>query len=360
MALVRFWRNRERLSLRAEKVCFDGRPILKKSDVTRVVKKAFKETKGSGTRKLFHRLKNVYRGVRERDIGRVLGKSRLHQQLNVRFQNKAILKPIRARSVQIRHQADLISMESMPATWKGKTFKFVLSLMDVFSRYHWLIPLEGKSSKPIAVALSELYIQHDPRRVIQHDQGPEFEGAVKKLCKKLRIKVIKGRPYHPQSQGKVERAHCSFRKKLMYDLLTMKNGGVNWVKSLPEYAKTLNEEPREELSWKSAFEVYYGRKFNHADRLSEFPVAQEWDQTGEEYKRMVEPKPSDYTRRTKACKRLQQSVASASKKCADRMIKKALRNNPPSVYNVGENVLIRYPPRKENLYEEMRVACQSP
>ena len=108
----------------------------------------------------------------------------------------------------------------------------------------------------------------------------------------------------------------------MYDLLTMKNGGVNWVKLLPEYAKTLNEEPREELSWKSAFEVYYGRKFNHADRLSEFPVAQEWDQTGQEYERMVEPKPSDYTRRTKACKRLQQSVASASKKCEDRMIKK--------------------------------------
>lgn len=71
-ALVQFWRNRERLSLRAEKVCFDGRPILKKSDVARVVKKAFKETKGSGTRKLFHRLKNVYRGVGERDIRRVL------------------------------------------------------------------------------------------------------------------------------------------------------------------------------------------------------------------------------------------------------------------------------------------------
>lgn len=88
----------------------------------------------------------------------------------------------------------------------------------------------------------------------------------------------------------------------MYDLLIIKNGGVNWVKSLPEYAKTLNEEPRKELSWKSAFEVYYGCKFNHADRLPEFPVAQEWDQTGE-YERMVTPKPSDYKRRIKACKK---------------------------------------------------------
>ena len=116
-ALVQFWRNRKRISLKAEKVLMDGRPILKKSNVTRVVKNAFKETKGSGTRKLFHRLKSAYRGVGERDIRRVLGQSRLHKQLNVRYQNKAILKPIRARNVQIRHQADLISMESMPATW---------------------------------------------------------------------------------------------------------------------------------------------------------------------------------------------------------------------------------------------------
>ena len=151
--------------------------------------------------------------MRERDIRRVLEKSCLHQQLNVRFQNKAILKPIRVRNVQIRHQADLITMESMPATWKGKTFKFVLSLMDMFSRYYWLIPLEGKSSKPIAVVLSELLIQHGPPRVIYHDKGPEFEGAVKKLCKKLGIKIVKGHPYYPQSQGKVKRAHRSFRKK---------------------------------------------------------------------------------------------------------------------------------------------------
>ena len=136
----------------------------------------------------------------------------------------------------------------MPATWKGKTFKLVHSLMDVFSRYHWLIPLEGKSTKPKAVALSELYIQHGPPRVIQHDKGPEFEGAVKKLCKKLGIKVVKGHPSHPQSQGKVKRAHHSFRKKLMNDLLTIENRGVDWVKSLPEYAKTFNEKPFEELS----------------------------------------------------------------------------------------------------------------
>ena len=56
--------------------------------------------------------------------------------------------------------------------------------------------------------------------------GGEFEGAVVALCKKLGIKVVKGRPYHPQSEGKVEGAHRSF-KKIMHDLLVMGKAGVN-------------------------------------------------------------------------------------------------------------------------------------
>ncbi|KAL9978167.1 hypothetical protein ACROYT_G015657 [Oculina patagonica] len=144
----------------------------------------------------------------------------------------------------------------------------------------------------------------DHLKLFSMTKARSLKVQLRSFVKKLRINVVKGRPYHPQSQGKVERTHRSFRKKLMYDLLTMKNGGANWVKSLPKYAKTLNEEPREELLWKSPFEVYYGRKVNRFDRLVELPVAQEWDQTLEEYERMVAPKPRDYTRHTNDSKKI--------------------------------------------------------
>ena len=44
----------------------------------------------------------------------------------------------------------------------------------------------------------------------------------------------------------------------------MKQGrkGVNWVKNLLEYSKCLNNAKREELGWRSAFEVCYGRKLS--------------------------------------------------------------------------------------------------
>lgn len=234
--------------------------MVKKEGASDVVKKMYKSSKGSGVRKIYHKLKNSYSCVAERDVYKVLAKSSVHQRLNVRFENKARLRPVRARTVQIRHQTDLVDMKRLRTKHKGKTYRYVLPIIDVFSRYHWLVPLQTKKSSQVARELLRIYTEHGAPRVIQHSQGREFEGAVATLCKKLGIKVVKDRPYHPQSQGKVERSHRSFKKKIMHDFLVMGKAGVNWIKSLPEYARSLNLDPNEELSWKSPFEVHYGRK----------------------------------------------------------------------------------------------------
>ena len=75
---------------------------------------------------------------------------------------------------------------------KGKVFKYVLSVMDVFSRYQWLVPLERKLSSRVSRELLRIYRENGVPHVIQHDQGPEFDGAVSCLSKRLQIKVIKG------------------------------------------------------------------------------------------------------------------------------------------------------------------------
>ena len=42
-------------------------------------------------------------------------------------------------------------------------------------------------------------------------------GVVIDLCELLKIKLKNSRPYHPQSQGKVERSHGTWKKKLEFD-----------------------------------------------------------------------------------------------------------------------------------------------
>ena len=89
----------------------------------------------------------------------------------------------------------------------GRVYRYVLSVMDVFSRYCRLRPLEKKASHHVSQALKAIYAEHGPPDRLQSDRGSEFEGKVRPLCKALKIKLIKSRPYHPQSQGKVERSH---------------------------------------------------------------------------------------------------------------------------------------------------------
>ena len=52
------------------------------------------------------------------------------------------------------------------------------------------------------------------------------------------------------------------RKKVAFDMLTKKRIGINWVNSLPNYMKCVNNEKRKALGWQSPFEIYFGRKSN--------------------------------------------------------------------------------------------------
>ena len=57
-------------------------------------------------------------------------------------------------------------MQKCPVEWKGRLYKYILSLIDVFSRYHWLKPLERKSSRAVASALNSIYAIHGPPETV--------------------------------------------------------------------------------------------------------------------------------------------------------------------------------------------------
>ena len=103
---VRFWRNKSKFSIQkvngVERLFFDGKAVMKKSELRDVVRKEFKHCKGIGARKLKHRLKKRFEGVSEPQLQQVLSRSKANQKMNARFTNKAISRSIRARAVQVR------------------------------------------------------------------------------------------------------------------------------------------------------------------------------------------------------------------------------------------------------------------
>jgi len=186
--------------------------------------------------------------------------------------------------------------------------------MDVFSRFVWLRPVSVKSSKNIADELRILYLEHGPPRVIQCDQGGEFKGPVKELCRQLEIKIICSRPYHPQSQGKVERSHRALQSKMEYDFIQMGAKGVNWAESLPNYQRILNEDPKEVLAYKTPFEVYFARHCNSYNTAMT-------DEEVVENAGKCNPSEGDRRRCSKHASNIRRQAAKASERCSERMVR---------------------------------------
>ena len=58
---------------------------------------------------------------------------------------------------------------------------------------------------------------------------------------------------------------------------------------------------------------------------------------------MIHPRSKDYSEHEINFRAIRNLASSATRKCAQRMVARGERNNPPSVYEEGETVLIPYP-----------------
>ena len=67
--------------------------------------------------------------------------------------------------------ADLIDMSSFSRSNKG--YKYLMTVIDVFSKYGWIVPLKTKTGKEVAQALRKLFLDGHPSRLCT-DKGTEF------------------------------------------------------------------------------------------------------------------------------------------------------------------------------------------
>ena len=101
----------------------------------------------------------------------------LHRPVRWHFRRRRIF----TSGIDDLWQADLADLSSIAKYNNG--FKFLLTCINVFSKYAWAIPLKNKSSKSIVVDFSKIFEKRKPAN-LQTDKGTEFlNESVQKLFK---------------------------------------------------------------------------------------------------------------------------------------------------------------------------------
>lgn len=72
-----------------------------------------------------------------------------------------------------------------------------------YNRFLWLRPMSSISSEAVSEHLQNIFEVHGVPETLLTDNGTEFKGAVKIMCKSLGVHMRHGRARHPQTTGKV-------------------------------------------------------------------------------------------------------------------------------------------------------------
>ena len=106
--------------------------------------------------------------------------------------------------------ADLVDMRALSKQNKG--YKYILMVIDIFSKYGWAIPLKFKTGVEVSQALQTIFKERTPQR-LWVDLGTEFYNSeVKKLLLKHKITMYSTENYEKCSV--IERWNRTIKTKL--------------------------------------------------------------------------------------------------------------------------------------------------
>ena len=140
-----------------------------------------------------------------------------------------------------RVSVDILS--GLQLTVRG--YRHILVCVDTLTRFSELIPLSSKTARECASALFDRVIcRYSPPQLLLSDNGNEFNNSLmSELCDKLQIQKVNIQPYHPASNGMVERHN----RKVLDTIRHTIGQDANWDIHLPSIQAVLNARHHESI-----------------------------------------------------------------------------------------------------------------
>lgn len=171
-------------------------------------------------------------------------------------------RPVPARkAVQVHEPVsspfERVAMDITELPMSSKGHKFALVVMDYFTKFVRIFPMKDQRAETVADCLMQWVCDFGVPERLHTDQGRQFESSVfQTLCRRLGIQKTRTTPYHPQSDGMVERFN-----RTMKDMLAkcIDSDGTNWDQQTAALAMAYNSSKHASTGF-SPFFLAYGRE----------------------------------------------------------------------------------------------------
>ena len=136
-------------------------------------------------------------------------------------------------------------------------FRFILSIVDTFSKYTLFIPLRNATAKGITEKVEEnVFLVYGVPHTIRCDNGGQFcSNLLSRHCEHYRVKILYNPLYHPQSNP-VERYHRTLKTILS---CFVKDNHREWSKLLPKVSCAMRTLANETTGL-TPFFINFGRE----------------------------------------------------------------------------------------------------
>ena len=167
----------------------------------------------------------------------------LHRQARKKYPTRHYV----VHDIDEQWQADLADVSLLSRQNHG--YRYILTVIDLFSRYAWARPLKTKRGDEVADAFKDIFKEKRIPKRVQTDQGKEFENRhVRELFAKHHIELFSVKSAYKAAL--VERFNRTLKHKL-WRYLTSSNQR-NWTKVLQDAVYSYNHSVHRMIKRKPA------------------------------------------------------------------------------------------------------------
>ena len=168
----------------------------------------------------------------------------LHRQVRKRYPTRKYY----VNNIDDQWQMDLADMVQVQRSNRG--FRYILTCIDILSRYGWARALKTKGGKEVAAAIEDIFVTSSrvPKR-IQTDQGKEFYNThVQSLLRNYNVELFSVKSQFKSAM--VERWNRTIKTKI-WKAFTSRNNN-KWLDILPKIVHSYNHAKHRTIKMKPA------------------------------------------------------------------------------------------------------------